>query len=305
MNADEILKLLRNKYDFAKGYVFMEQVPNLTGGSQDRHVDAVVFSTWKSVGIGRYAFEVKTSRNDFIRELQTPGKYDWCLKYFNEFWYVAPKDVIKIEELPAGVGWLYPTSSDDSLYIARHASFNKDAQLDNNLLSVLMYSAFLTIERVKKTAVKEYVDEDPEYRKTMAYATAAKQYLNSGDFQVRQYVPWETEDPEVILKYLQEHDMDETTKKQRMQILELLRHYQDEMKDYFSLFSVLAHESLLATDEAGKFLVKAWGGNDSLTIKRQKGYYLNEETKDKLKILNIIREIDVLPAKNKKKKEQT
>jgi hypothetical protein len=115
--STELIALLRKKYntdDIANGNhptLLFEQVANATGFDAGRWIDAAVFEMWPSHGFTRRAFEVKISRSDFLRELNNPAKYQWCFKYFHEFWYVAPKDVIQVEELPSGAGWLYPAGS--------------------------------------------------------------------------------------------------------------------------------------------------------------------------------------------------
>ncbi|MCJ7576485.1 MAG: hypothetical protein MUO80_07445, partial [Dehalococcoidia bacterium] len=134
MNAEDLVKLIRQRYplnraDGYQKYVVMEQVPDGTGSYQGRWVDAVVFDLWPSKGLLRSAFEIKVSRSDFLRELANPVKYKWAVESFHEFWYVAPQDVIKSEELPANVGWLCPRAG--KLAIKRRAVQNPNPKLDD------------------------------------------------------------------------------------------------------------------------------------------------------------------------------
>jgi hypothetical protein len=114
MKASDLVNLIRAKYETnSRGfnpYVILEQVPDGTGGYQNRWIDVAVFQMWPSKGLSRSAFEVKIDRADFIHELSHPEKHQWCKDCFHQFWIVAPKDIVQIEELPIGVG-NYPLAS--------------------------------------------------------------------------------------------------------------------------------------------------------------------------------------------------
>ncbi|MBI3004435.1 MAG: hypothetical protein HYY49_03360 [Ignavibacteriales bacterium] len=53
-----------------------------------------------------YSIEVKVDRRDFLQELKKPHKQFWALMYSNQFYFCAPKGLIKIEELPEYAGLL-------------------------------------------------------------------------------------------------------------------------------------------------------------------------------------------------------
>jgi hypothetical protein len=53
-----------------------------------------------------YAIELKLTRNDFRSELRHPQKRRWALMYSNEFYFCAPKGLIKPQELPPEAGLL-------------------------------------------------------------------------------------------------------------------------------------------------------------------------------------------------------
>lgn len=52
----------------------------------------------------RIAFEVKVSRGDWLKELKDPSKRRMGLMFSNEFYIVAPKDLIPPDEVPPECG---------------------------------------------------------------------------------------------------------------------------------------------------------------------------------------------------------
>ncbi len=52
------------------------------------------------------SIEVKVDRRDFMKELKKPQKQRYALMYSNLFYYCAPKDLIKPNELPPYAGLL-------------------------------------------------------------------------------------------------------------------------------------------------------------------------------------------------------
>lgn len=67
-----------------------------------RRIDLFVISSEK----GNYttAFEIKVSRQDFLKDINDPLKQRGARLYSTNFYYVAPKDMIKIEEVPIWAG---------------------------------------------------------------------------------------------------------------------------------------------------------------------------------------------------------
>jgi len=61
-------------------------------------------SMWPSRGLEINGFEIKASRSDWLRELKNPAKAEAIAAYCDRWWIVALKDLVKIEELPAGWG---------------------------------------------------------------------------------------------------------------------------------------------------------------------------------------------------------
>lgn len=71
---------LRKRYS-APGWAVFEEIPNVTGYDADRRADALALGVWPSHGYVFHGFEIKSSRADWLRELQDPTKSDAFSKY--------------------------------------------------------------------------------------------------------------------------------------------------------------------------------------------------------------------------------
>jgi hypothetical protein len=95
----ELYQALRLRFP-AQEYAVLPQVGNKTGSGVSRHADALALSLWPSRGICLHGFEIKSHRGDWLRELQNPEKADTIARFCHYWWVVAPKDVVKDDELP-------------------------------------------------------------------------------------------------------------------------------------------------------------------------------------------------------------
>jgi hypothetical protein len=259
----ELIQLLRKKYktdETANGNhpaILLEQVANATGFSAGRWIDAAVFEMWPMHGLTRRAFEVKVSRSDFLRELSQPEKYKWCLQYFHEFWYVAPKGVIEVEELPQGTGWLYPAG--DHLNTARAASHNHNPELNDNLLASFLRSANKEIENVARRDKSEYMANDEGHKRAKLYEKATSRFLEQRHARGWYGLPDNEND---IFKALEEATMDKQLKEDKEHLQGIAETFQQQIAELFNLMAVVATKGLLARDEMGKHLIERWGGQD-------------------------------------------
>lgn len=104
MKADEIVRMLAAKHHDA---VFVDECKiGSTWHGADSRLDAwALLKTWTPVtAIG---YEVKVSRADFLRDV----KWTRYLPVCHEFYFVAPKGVIELQELPEHVGLLQVAGS--------------------------------------------------------------------------------------------------------------------------------------------------------------------------------------------------
>jgi hypothetical protein len=89
----------------ARGPLFFElRCGTGWGKGSEQRLDAFAMEEWPSKGLLRYAYEVKVSRADFLREMKDPTKRRQALYYSNEFAFVTPPGIVKPEEVPLDCG---------------------------------------------------------------------------------------------------------------------------------------------------------------------------------------------------------
>ena len=100
--TNDILSALRAMHPSNKGWVFLGELRTGTAyGTYDRqYMDAWAINCWPSHGKHkaphlRRAFEVKASASDLLRELRDPDKRWMAYAVSHEFYFVAPKGLIK------------------------------------------------------------------------------------------------------------------------------------------------------------------------------------------------------------------
>jgi hypothetical protein len=268
--AEDLVNLIRHRYTSQNGVynkaVVLEQVPDGTGMNQNRWIDVAVFEMWPSKGLSRSAFEVKVSRSDFLRELQIPDKHKWCRECFHEFWLVAPKGVIQLEELPIGIGWMYPRG--DKLCIARHALRNATPKLNDELLAGFMRAAYKGIEAATRLTAETILADSTEYKNTSLYREAVLRFLHE-----RGIAPVYEVTVDGIYTKLAEATLDKQLKQDCNQLLSVSGTFQKTIANLATLFLVIAKRSLIARNEMGEYLVKAYDvrDEDAIEILREMG----------------------------------
>jgi len=87
-------------------WIFLRELKVGTGirSSSAQRLDAFALNCFAHKGMKRVCYEVKLSRADFLCEMKQPIKRRIGLRYSNEFYFVAPKGMIKLPELPIECG---------------------------------------------------------------------------------------------------------------------------------------------------------------------------------------------------------
>ncbi len=267
-NAGQIIAMLRERFKVsAETYneaVLLEQVPDGTGYSQSRWIDAVVFQMWPSKGLRRLAFEVKVTRQDFTRELNNPIKHAWCKECFHEFWFVAPKDVIQLEELPDKVGWMYPAGK--RLNIARHAVLNDKPKLDDKLLAGFMRAAYKGIAEATRQQKQAILDSDIGYQHAKMYEEATLRFLTTRHQSLRPII----ESADDVFKELEASVLDDQVKYDREQLTQIAGNFQNKIVDLLGTMLVISRKAILARNELGRHIVSSFGGNDQFALEELK-----------------------------------
>jgi hypothetical protein len=83
-------------FELATGTGYAHGEPN--------RIDAFWMAAEPSKGLKRIAYEIKTSRGDFLREIRDPRKRRAALRVSNQFFFVTPPGIAKPEEIPLECG---------------------------------------------------------------------------------------------------------------------------------------------------------------------------------------------------------
>lgn len=145
--SDDVFSALRKRYP-PPAWLLLEEVRNKTGysGGPERFADAIAMSLWPSHGLELHGFEVKVSRNDWLRERKAPEKAETIAAYCDRWWLVVGSaDVIRDGELPPAWGLL--TLSKRGLVASKDAAKNANVRpMDRRFLASLLRRASGKIE---------------------------------------------------------------------------------------------------------------------------------------------------------------
>lgn len=146
------------------GWVILPQVRSGTGFLQRvRTADAIAMSTWPSRGLELHGFEIKITRSDWLSELKNPGKAEKIAQFCDRWWIVAPKDIIKVEEIPTNWGLYVPYR--DTLKVVKEAKKLDAIPINRLFLAAILRKAQDVV--VPKAALKAEFDAGKKYGQTL------------------------------------------------------------------------------------------------------------------------------------------
>lgn len=248
--AEDLILRLRARYP-ASSYAFFEQVNTGTGAYSRGWIDAVVVSLWPSNGLHRMAFEIKVSRSDFLNEMGKPEKNRAYRDKFHQFWYVAPKDVAKEEELPAGCGLLVPRG--DKVVVARAASHKDKPEMTDSLFAAMARSLSKSTDEQNHALRRDLIANDREIQQALMAKRALEKFL-----QMRGDPLYFYNDPtlEEIVGRLEKAATDKKVQEEVEAFYDRLNEFQRGIAKLFEAFLALAYVGINERDEAGRLLSK-------------------------------------------------
>jgi hypothetical protein len=108
-------KLLQQRYALPE-WVLLFELSGGTGWSAQQHrADAVAFNCYPSKGLHRLAFEVKRTRHDYMREVDSPAKRQWLERLCHQCYFVVAPGIVKEEEIPSSWGLIVVTKEGKEL----------------------------------------------------------------------------------------------------------------------------------------------------------------------------------------------
>lgn len=103
--TSKIMSMLADRYKGSE-WAYVTEVPDCVGDQAHRRIDAIAIGV-KSSTVGEFhGFEVKSSRSDWMRDLEYPEKSKSWRNLVTSFWLVAGRGVAKLEEIPPKWGFL-------------------------------------------------------------------------------------------------------------------------------------------------------------------------------------------------------
>lgn len=173
MTADSLLALLATRHS---DVVFVPECKDgPTQTRSHRRLDAwVLLKTWSPItAIG---YEIKVDRGDWRRDDKLHDYMSLC----HLLYVVAPKGVVPVDELPAGVGLLEPVGASGRLQAKRKAA-RREIDLPSELMIyVLMCRSKITREQSAPTERNWRVEElrdwvnGREERRSLSHAVSKK-----------------------------------------------------------------------------------------------------------------------------------
>jgi hypothetical protein len=103
ISTDFIIDALKVRHPRDRGWLSFTEV-TMQGTPKARRIDVLFFNFWHSRKYQRIAYEIKRARSNFLQELREPDKRAVIMKYVNEFYFVTPKGMVKVSEIPENCG---------------------------------------------------------------------------------------------------------------------------------------------------------------------------------------------------------
>lgn len=144
MKTPELLQLLSDfRWHLGKGeWALLTDVPNSTGYDGRRRCDALAMNLYPSAGLGLHGFELKVSRNDWVRELRQPDKATELQRFCDRWWLVAGDDSVcpNARDLPDTWGMLVARDGPEGmrLVIDRPAPALSPVPLDRGFVAAIV-----------------------------------------------------------------------------------------------------------------------------------------------------------------------
>lgn len=112
ISAKDILQIL-HKAHLQPEWVFFSELRCGSGYSKaaQKRIDAWALNCYPSKDHIKVAYEIKVYRSDFLNEMKDPKKRKQGLNLSNQFYFVAPEGVIKLDEVPVECGYLEVTTN--------------------------------------------------------------------------------------------------------------------------------------------------------------------------------------------------
>lgn len=159
-NSLTTYQLLRNKFP-ENEYVLIAEVSDASGFSRSRSLDYMAINLWQSRGLAIIGIEVKSNRNDWLKELKNPAKQENHYKYCDYFYLLTTKEgVANMEEIPASWGWYHANSK--SIRTMKQAPDLNPLPIGRSLMCAMLRRAAAKDGFVHKDNLEAHIQEAAE-----------------------------------------------------------------------------------------------------------------------------------------------
>lgn len=157
----DLFRRLRNRYPdcVQQRDVLLEEVGDGAGLGNRGWSDAIAMSVWPSKGLVVTGFEVKASRPDWLKELDSPEKNRTWQESCHEWYVVAPKEIVDPSELETGWGLMCPVGEDGLRIKSRATRREHPKQVTYDLLAAVFRSAANDRKKYKRHVGDELREE--------------------------------------------------------------------------------------------------------------------------------------------------
>lgn len=194
--SKEILALLSIKYA-PDEWAFFSELKEAAGFSKkdERRFDAFAINLSGHKNVTTVCFEIKASLSDYNRELQIPIKRRAGLRYSNLFYFVTPKNLVKIENIPVECGLIEVTDNGDLVT-------KIEAPWRNIMPPTFGFMASI-IRNYDKDRAKEYKELLKKAYENKIIQVAAVRILEQHILKWKNFTLGNKEIPDIIRKELQ------------------------------------------------------------------------------------------------------
>jgi len=170
-----LYKLLRARYEQngrGRGaeWITIREAPDGSayGG---RSCDLVAIGVWAKTKSQIIGHEVKSSRSDWLKELNDPAKSEAFLSYFNKFYIVASYGIVKVEEVRGSWGLMELAKNGKSLKIRKQADLFTPKPLTTRMQATWFRRIASSVEDVAARRLKEHVESSDKELEDLAAVT--------------------------------------------------------------------------------------------------------------------------------------
>jgi len=140
LTTEQVRERLHNKYS-GDGVILLDEVRDSTGFYHCTTADALLFNLWPSKGLEIHGFEIKVSRNDLLKEIQTPRKAENISQFCDRWWLVVgDASIVELAELPPSWGLMIPYGN--GLRIKKAPILQKPPPIDRGLLMSIVRNMY-------------------------------------------------------------------------------------------------------------------------------------------------------------------